>query len=224
MKSFQEFKACFPALWAFTLDLHRKPPFESVCHLGHTEVHDAPVIALVGKIAPDERTALKAQVAAALHTYDHLVSKEHVRSYMERALSLIPKGFFTEEELEEILMAALRHKELNKDDGSQSLTQQVLMDADRLANLMLVTTLNLARCPTKRPVLELDHLTLNNPATTYRDPKSVLDEVRTHYAYLPMFRMEKAREMAESYTNALKAFETQLADQFKELGLSGVVF
>jgi hypothetical protein len=222
MNTFQQFREMFPDFWAYTLSLHRNPPHASVCHPGHTEIHDASVIALCGKIAPDNRTALKAQVAAALHTFDHLEKKELVKALMEKALLLVPKGFFTQKELDEILTAALRHKELNKDDGSQSLTQQVLMDADRLANLMLVTYLNLARCPTNRPTLELEHLRKNNPATTYRDPKSVLDEARTHYAYLPMFRMEKAKLLASEYAAEFERLEIALVYQFKELMLDDV--
>ncbi|HEU5114649.1 MAG TPA: hypothetical protein VFT82_02700 [Candidatus Paceibacterota bacterium] len=216
-----QFTQEFPDLCAASKKLHANPPNENRCHSGHTFIHDLTVAALCLKIDPNEPIAIMAACAAMVHSVDHCVEKDKVKDTIK---------YMVEENLSHILSApmrsavaeaAIRHKELNRDD--QLTVQITLMDADRLANLSLVTALNLARtAPKERPTLELAHLDEENPATTYRDPQSTLDEIRTHFQYIPMLRMEKAKEIGHEYAIELSKFVGRLGDQISELGLEDV--
>lgn len=220
MNSFLEFREKYPDFYGAVKSLRENPPSPGPCYNGHRFEHDAIVAAQVFRIASDDRTAEKAAVAAMLHSFDHCVRREHVREAMVDAALRLPEGAFTTDELDEIVFAALHHKELNADN--QSLTQQVLMDADRLANMMAVLWINLGKCVPDIPTVDLEHIVELDPETTYREPKNNLDNMKTHFWYLPMFRLPKAIEISKVYAARMEAFLLAVETEFKELGLVGV--
>ncbi len=192
-------------------------------HRGHGFDHDAVVATLVLAIAPNERTATKAWCAALLHSTDRLTGgdAEQTREIMNSHSKHLPDNFFTEEEVSEIITAALRHDELNQSD--QSLTQQVLMDADRLANLMLAVVIRAGQFRPNIPALEFDHLSRPNPQSTYKTPHSVLDNIRSlSDSFLPQLRIDKAKELGQAYAEELEHFVEKTESQYKDLGLEGI--
>ena len=191
-------------------------------HNGHGLDHDVTVGQLVLAISPDNRTADKAWCAAMLHSTDRIVENGAVKDHMKECLQYLPVDFFTKEEVVEILEAALRHGELSQND--QSLTQQVLMDADRLANLMPAVIIRSGQFRPSIPAFEFEYLDGKpNPASTYREPKSILDDLRISITeYLPQFRVSMAIELAHRYARQLEAHIQSVEESNKELSLSNI--
>ncbi|MDZ4240741.1 MAG: HD domain-containing protein, partial [Patescibacteria group bacterium] len=204
--SFEDLRKKFREFYVVVRDGHEQ---SKRAHRGHGLDHDVTVAQIAVMIAPDERTAEKAWCAAMLHSTDRLVekgNKEKEEAHMRANLKSLPERYFTSEEKEEIFLSAYRHEELNQDD--QSVTQHVLMDADRLANLMPAVIIRAGQLLSDIPALELEYLEgKRNPKTTYHEPKSVLDDLRNNVAeYTPKLRMPKAKELAMKYVKRLDYF------------------
>lgn len=200
-----------------------KPPRDPTVG-GHGLDHDVTVAQIATRIAPDPRTAEKAWCAAMLHSVDRMFERGNTKLIEEQTrvlLKFLLDGHFTIEEIEEICQAALRHAELNRDD--QSITQQVLMDADRLANLMLSVVIRAGQLMPGIPSLEFEYLNERNPATTYHDPKSVLDDLRNNLAEYPCkLRTPAAVALSAKYTKQLEAYIASIVESYGELGLTGM--
>ena len=202
--------------------LHKRSPHP---HRGHGIDHDITVAQIVDWISPNPRVAQKAWCAALLHSVDHLVDKDNeglVEQQTKQLLGHLPLRFFANYELAEICQAAVRHGERNQDD--QSLVQQVLMDADRLANLMPAVIIRSGQFRPEIPAFEFDYLNgERNPASTYHRPKSVADGLRANIAeYLPMLRIIKAKELARQYISDLETFLAALEKSYEDLGMRGI--
>jgi HD superfamily phosphodiesterase len=222
MEDFIAYRNRFMSLYTEVKMSHLSSPR---AHHGHGLDHDVTVAMLAVNIAPDSRTADKAFVAALLHSTDRLMvesNKMAEETHMRVCLSCLPDGTFSMDEIKEIVQAALRHSELNRDD--QSLTQQVLMDADRLANMMPSVIIRSGQFRPEIPPFEFRYLNWKiNPDSTYRDPKSVLDDLRiTLREYMPQFRIEKAKLIAARYAAFLVSFIMAVEDTNGDLGLVGI--
>jgi hypothetical protein len=221
MPSFSQLRETFKDFYESVKHDHQS---NDQSHRGHGLDHDVVVAAQVLLIAPDERTSIKAWCAAMLHSTDRMYGDDDAktRAVMVEHSSHLPHNFFTKEEVEEIIEAALRHSELNQPD--HSLTQQVLMDADRLANLMLTVTIRGGQFRPNIPAVEFEYLEgSQNPESTYRIPRSVLDNVRASIeAYIPQLRIPRAIELGHEYATTLQNFISTAEKQYRDIGLSGM--
>ncbi len=225
MKEFHCYKTLFAEFYQAIKEKHTSVGQRN---RGHGLDHDVTVAQIGVRIAPDERTADKAWVAGMLHSLDHLIEHDDkndpaVSGALATLLSHLPKDYFSSEEVGEIGQAALRHSELNRDD--QSLTQQVLMDADRLANLQVSIMIRGGQYRPTIPPLEFEYLDKINPSSTYREPKNVLDNIRLNMSeYVPQLRLSKAKDMGRQYEARLKAYLQEIQKDYDELGLKGARF
>lgn len=164
MRTFDQYRKLFPDFYAAVKTGHENAPVKNGAH---GLDHDVTVAMLAVRIAPNKRTADKVFCAALLHSTDRQFGRwstpgqkrdidNAVVVTMRCHLKYLPENFFSDDEVEEIFQAALRHAELNQYD--QSMTQQVLMDADRLANLQMAVVLRAAAHQHHRPALELQWL------------------------------------------------------------------
>jgi hypothetical protein len=229
MSPFSFYRDRFHGLYTSVKAGHANAPVKNGAH---GLDHDVTVAMLAVRIAPDERTADKAFCAALLHSTDrqfgrwstHEEKEQIARATadaMVQHLEKLPDEFFSDEEDAEIFQAAFRHAELNQDD--QSTTQHVLMDADRLANLQMAVILRAAQHQHHRPALELKWLGSVNPASTYREPCSAMDDLWWNlHEYLPQMRMPKAIELAGVYASRIRAYMDAVKADYDELGLTGV--
>jgi hypothetical protein len=222
MRSFTECRDRFHGLYDAVAAAHRESPR---AHRGHGLDHDVTVAMLAVRIATDERTAEKAFCAGLLHSMDRLVEKDNKAEEEGQArscLARLPAGTFSDEELQEILVAVLRHGELNKPD--QSLTQQVLMDADRLANMMPAVVIRAAQFRPGIPPLEFDFLDgTPNPLSSYGDPQSILDDLRISISeYMRQLRVAEAKTLGTFYATQLTSFIASVETSNRELGLAGI--
>jgi hypothetical protein len=220
MKTFDAYRLLFTVFYQAVRDLHTESPRK---HRGHGLDHDVTVAQLSVIIAPDDaHTADKAWVASLVHSVDRLVAGMTVSSAIRALLSHLPADYFTSYEMEEIFLAALHHNEKNKE--GQSLTQQVLMDADRLANLQPTVIIRAGQFQPDIPPFELAYLSGNNPASTYHEPQSIIDDLRTMISeYIPQLRMPNARVLGEEYVRALNAYMASVRDVYQRLGLENAI-
>lgn len=199
-------------------------------HRGHGPDHDITVAQIALKIAPDDRTAEKAWCAAMLHSMDRMIERnenkevfmKNVSDAISRHVVLLPAGYFTTDEEIEIWQAALRHAELNQND--QSVTQQVLMDADRLANLLWSVIVRAGQCFPELPAFDFKYPGVDqNPASTYAKPETVFDDLRNNIAcYVPQLRLPLAKELAVEYVAELQHGLATSERQNQYLGLVGI--
>lgn len=230
MRSFNEYRANFSAFYQAVKKAHQEAPIKNGAH---GLDHDVTVAMLGVSIASDQRTADMVWIAAMLHSIDRQFGRWN--SQAEKAaidskiddlrnslVRLLPEDYFKPSELILICEAAKRHSEMNQDD--QSLIQIVLMDADRLANLMMSVVIRAAQHQAHRPALELQYLDGMNPDSTYNEPMSALDDLRWCVKdYLPQMRIPAAKQLAETYAKRLEAFMVEIRDDYMDLGLAGVV-
>jgi hypothetical protein len=212
---FDDFRTRFQRLYDFVNCLHKasKRP-----HRGHGLDHDVTVGMLAARIAPGPQTAELGFCAGLLHSVDRIVEEDEVERMVLAGAELVSQ-FFTEQERGLICAAVMRHEAPRDDD---SLVQQVLMDADRLANVMLSGALRAAQWLQDRPVVEFELSGERNPATTWGAPCSALDGVKVVYQMLHPMRTPKGKEIAERYVAQLSAFVAGVEEQYRELGLVGI--
>ncbi|HUD03990.1 MAG TPA: hypothetical protein VMR73_00670 [Candidatus Paceibacterota bacterium] len=222
MHTFNEFREIFADFYLVIKEGHEKLQIK---HRGHGLDHDVTVAMLAVHIAPDKRSGSMAWCAAMIHSTDRIVTADDnvsVRKLMQTYLVKLPKGHFTPDEIEEIFTAALNHSEKNKD--GQSLTQQILMDADRLANLMLSLTIRGGQFRPEIPALEFEYLAGKpNPRATYPIPSSVLDNIRINITeYIPQLRLEKAKKIGKEYAADIERFIATTESQYRDIGLTDI--
>ncbi len=218
MSAFEEYRERFQEFYDAVKRLHEtsKRP-----HRGHGLDHDVTVAALAIWLAPDARTAELAFCAGLLHSVDRIVEKgAYVRDIVAAHLEYLPSGYFTREELDDIFESVMRHREPRDDD---SLVQCVLMDADRLANIMLSVVIRAAQLYAEVPAMEFGYLAgRRNPRTTWDEPCSALDGVRVCYEMLHPMRTPRGRDLANRYAAQLAVFVAGVEKQYADLGLVGI--
>lgn len=218
MKNFNQYRQQFSTFYEGVKVIHLT---SSRPHRGHGLDHDVTVAQLAAQFAPNQRTAAKAWCGAMLHSIDRIVEKDEVEE-ITRLLASHLSSAFAAEEVEEIVQAALRHMEKNQDD--QSLTQQCLMDGDRIANMMPTVIIRAAQCQPHLPPFEFEYLAGSpNPASSYFNILSVLDDLRIIISeYLPQFRLPKAKKLSQKYATQLRRYIAEVEKGNRDLGLAGI--
>lgn len=216
--SFDEYRDRYAGLYGALKDLRQQ---SSRAHRGHGLDHDVTVAQLADTIAPDEMTAHKTWCAALLHSIDHIVDADMVVE-VTRMCAHSLENIFSPDEGEEIVQAALLHGRVDLEE--YSLTLQCLQDADMIANLMPAVVIRAGQFQPHLPAFEFEYLSeAPNPRSTYREPKSVLDDFRLMLdQYLPRLRLPRARELAYQYADTLRWYVVAVEKSNKGLGLSGV--
>jgi hypothetical protein len=205
----------FPALYEHIKRMHAE---SKTGEYGHGLDHDVLVAEFAVHICPDPTYTNMVWVAGILHSLDRVVGDEAASPAISDALEIV-RTDFKDEQRTEILEAVLRHSELNRDD--QSLTQIVLMDADRLANLQMAIPIRAGQFRPSIPPLETEYLDTMNPESTYRAPKSVLDDLRHGLQWVAWLRTPKAQELGREAEANIKNYLDLVAKPYRLLGLAG---
>lgn len=226
-QTFEHYRQLFPDLYAAVKGFHLG---SSRSNRGHGFDHDVAVAQMAAQISPDEKTAEKAWVAGLLHTTDRLVEN---RAELEKVLQnhlLIVRDLFTAWEIDEIYQAVLRHDQPNR--LGDTLTQQVLMDADRLVNLQPLIVARAGQHYPDMPAIELQYIgkqpveQRTNPASSYGRPMNVMDDVRgvLEWEHDPQFclRIPAAIERGKEQFAYIREFLTRAEQAYAELGLAGM--
>ncbi len=228
MPGFNEYRTRFLPLYEGVKRLHETGPG----HQGHGLDHDA-AVAMMGTIIARRvaggHLANMAFCAGMLHSLDHLV--QNVPEELIRLLDLTA-DIFTNEERDDIQRAVLRHAEFkDKDLATRSVVQRVLMDADKLVNMDPIVIVRAGQFFPNTPAIELDHMnppsgqTYANTASTYQDPRSVLDNLRGSLEWTEpgWMHFPVSQQMAVERANFIRSFISNAEDAFEPLGLVGVI-
>jgi hypothetical protein len=210
-----QYQPRFPALYEHIKRLHAE---STTGEYGHGLDHDVLVAEFAAYICPDPAYTDMVWVSGILHSLDRVVGDEAAPQAIRDALEIV-RTDFTEEQRAEILEAVLRHSELNRDD--QSFTQIVLMDADRLANLQMATPIRAGQFRPSIPPLETEYLDTMNPASTYREPKSILDDLRHVLQWVDWLRTPRGKELGQEAGKDIRLYLELVTKSYKLLGLSG---
>lgn len=225
-RAFQDYRTLFADLYESVGRMHVMSPNQ---HRGHGLDHDVTVAQTAVLVAPDEKTADKAWVAAMIHSTDRLVEPAQLEPTLQMYAGKLVH-FFGPAEVTEILTAVKRHDKFNERDDS--LTQQVLMDADRLVNLQPLLIVRAGQHYAHVPAIEVEHIGKenpngrSNPASTFREPRNVLDDIRGSLEWEsdPKFclRLPEAKRRGAEYFQYLRDFIEKAETPYRELGLVGI--
>lgn len=205
----------FPILYTHIKRLHAE---STTGECGHGLDHDVLVAEFAVHICPDSAYADKVWAAGLLHSLDRVVGEEAAPQAIRDALETV-REHFSDEQRAEIHEAVLRHSELNRDD--QSFTQVVLMDADRLANLQMAIPIRAGQFRASIPPLEMEFLDTMNPVSTYREPKSVLDDLRHALQWVDWLRTQRGKELGQEAGKDIRNYLEVVARPYRLLGLAG---
>ncbi len=207
-------------------------------HRGHGFDHDVSVAMLGVKIAPRREIAEMAFCAGLLHSIDRNLAKpegwEQMTKEAQHSFVMVTTrqksyeyarrlgGILTFTQIDEIVDAAVRHGELNQFD--QSVTQVVLMDADRIINLQSPVVIRAGQFMSTLPAFQFEYLDgEKNPESTYYSPQSVLDDLRQNISeYIPKLRIPKAIKLGQHYADRLQSYIDLVEEDNMYLGLAGV--
>lgn len=245
-KTFEEHRALFGKFYEAVKRAHLE---SKRSHHGHGLDHDVTAAQIGDLIAPDGRTAEKAWCALMTHSVDRMTEKRLPHDEEEFAgrvaektwglLDHLPPGHFTPRETKEIFQASFGHF-LEEEKGdiflpsagrkkkicreTRSPLQQIVLEADWLANLMPAVVIRAGQFLPGIPAFEFEFLHgERNPASTYHGPRSVLDDLRANLrVYVPMLRTRRAKKLAKWYAASLQAFVRAVEKSNRQLGLVGV--
>lgn len=214
----REFEKKFPAFWQAWATVHEEANKVGKGQRGHGPDHDLVVLGYCLLLAgEDQRLAEMSGCAALLHSFDRLGAEDKIASTVEQL-----GDYFSGEELVEILLGVDQHNKPNSPDDLP--TQINLQDSDRLTNIGPTLIARSGQFLPTIPVIELEYQGFEkNPMSTYRQPMSVHDDVKSSLEWEtdPLFclRSLKAREMAEKYFNFLRQYILLSKIQLEEVGL-----
>ena len=225
--SFDELRKKYEALYGAMKEWHLVAPR---AHRGHGLDHDVTVAMIAVRIAPDNRTAELAFVAGLLHSLDRTVERGNKMAVLEKLtemVQLLPSDV-TSDEKANIVRSVEGHSDLNSPD--QSVLQQTLMDADRLANLMALVVIRAGQFKSDIPAVEFEFIETANPGSTYYQSASVLDDLRGNMSqlgegqvgYMEQLRLPKAIELGRYYHGRLNLIVEMIREDHRDLGLAGV--
>lgn len=207
------FRERFSDLYNAVLTMHAQSPLQ---HRGHGFDHDITVAQMTQEIVSDDSLRDKVWVAGMVHSVDRVV-KPAVVEETTRTLVAQTAHVLSELDREEVIQAALRHSEKNQDD--QSVTQIILMDADRLVNLQPLIIIRAAQHYPHIPAIVLDHIGDTHPESTHVNPQSVLDNLRSCLEWETWFRIPEAQRRATEACVYIRDYITRAEETYHQLGL-----
>jgi hypothetical protein len=177
----------------------------------------------------DETNRKMAFAAGLMHSTDRKVPADVYVPTLHVFLALCPQ--FTATQKEVILEAVMRHDEYkDKEVRTRSLIQQALMDADKIINLQALVIIRSARFNRDIPAIEPQFIgkrkagaRYNNPASTYRTPTSVLEDLRgcSEWAEPGWMHFDAAYEEAARLAKLIDTFIDESERVYIEMGLAG---
>lgn len=208
--------------------IHRELTDHGVNMRGHGFFdHDHPVAQTCVLIHEDERSVRKAWVSSLLHSLDRLMTKEEENRTLDGLLALIPENEISRFEIEEIRVALQNHDGPNRE--TDSITQKILQDADRLANAQSIIILRSGQFMPNIPAIELGYLGMkNHPESTYKKPRTVHDNLMHILEWDPegpeahpqfCLRLPMAIEFGRPHFAYIREWILRVKSDFAQLGL-----
>ncbi len=141
--------------------------------------------------------------------------KEEVIPVLTRHLQLvnlkIPSGNLY------ILRAVLEHNK--KNDSNDPPVTITLKDADRLSNIGSLHFLRCGQFRTNIPAVDPRYITTSDPKATFRNPGSLLQDLKHTLEWEDWLRLPKARELGKPMFDEIRRLVVNIKSQFETLGL-----
>jgi hypothetical protein len=192
--------------------------------------HDVVVAMMATLIALNPRTGDMAFIAGLIHSTDRKVENDKIDETLDRYLQLVTSDF-SPSELALIKEAVMRHDEFKEENvETRSLVQKTLMDADKIINLETLVIVRSGQFQPFIPAVEPqwigrkdDGARYNNPASTYREPTSVLEVLRgcVEWAEPGWIHFEKSQRRVDTLAKKLQDFIDDAERIYIELGIAG---
>lgn len=199
---------------------HRELTIENLDNRGHGFDHDLMVAQYGLLVCEDDNKKDSVWVAGLLHSFDRLFG-ENAENEINRLLEFIPNELISKDNKSEIKLAIHDHDGPNKDDDSH--VKMVLQDSDRLANIGSILIIRSGQFRPNIPSLELDYLDHANPQSTYNEPRSIMDDIRTTLEWENKdgynIRLSKSKELSKKHFQYLRDFINEIRLKFEEVGL-----
>lgn len=199
--------------------LHEESPLKQ---RGHDPLHDRHVV-MYGLLIAEGNEVMQEDLflAATIHSIDRLFPRGADKTAMEAASKCLDLASdITDERKAAILDAFAEHGKKNDDNDSQLTI--MLKDADRCANFCLGVIIRSGQMYHDLPPVEVPYLREKNPESTYRNPTSVLEDLRGCFDWLDWMRTPMGKTIANNLAHDLRWFVDRLALQYEELGLDDV--
>lgn len=188
---------------------------------GHDFSHDLMVAQFAFAISPDENTATLAWLAGICHSFDRITPNFATGDEQVLDQKLELDGVETVHR-HIILQAVKEHDGPNT--PNDHIVKVALQDADRLANTKAIVVMRTGQYRSHLPAVELGHLDHINPASTYREPRSVLDNLRflLEWRDHPQFglRLPLAKEVGRAHFAWIEEHIDTIRRDFRELGIT----
>ena len=188
---------------------------------GHNILHSVMVAQYAELIAETERVGELAWIAGIVHEPHRLfpgITREEIerklREYLARGL---PAGALTEAETSAVVEAVREHSKRNDpNDNSVTVT---LKDADRLTSIGPYHWLNAAQFRSTIPAVDPRFIMTSDPRATFKNPFSVLQDLKYTLEWESWLRLPKAKELGKPKFDAIRWYIGELEKQFEILGL-----
>lgn len=156
------------------------------------------------------------QIAGMCHNTDRIFPTAQVEKKVRRYICF-PEIDFADVERDFIVEAVMEHDKLNNsNDNPVTIT---LKDADRLANVSALLLVRAGQFYHNLPAMDPRYILEPDPAATYRDPKTVLHDIRCALEWEPWLRLQKARQLGKPRFALLRSFIDDVQFQIQETGL-----
>lgn len=238
MHSFLALRDLHEPLYRSVMKMHAEAASQ---HDGHSPEHDASVammgVRLVESATDEEINGFDPMkligmvyVAGLLHSTDRKVGNEE---HTEQALwAHLADSDFCESDKIIIVEAVLRHFEFKMMRvETRHPVQKFLMDADKLINLQTLVVVRSGQFHPGIPAIEPEFIGMKpegtryyNPATTYKAPRSCLDDLLScaEWAEPGWMHSKEAIRRAQLLGQELMDFIRRAQQIYIELGLAGV--
>ncbi|KND46796.1 MAG: hypothetical protein AB201_03355 [Parcubacteria bacterium C7867-006] len=227
-KAFVELRDRYRPLYDARVALHERLLEAKVPMIGHDFFgHDLPVAQTCLLIHEDKSACERAWVAALLHSLDRLMSPQEEEDTLTELLSLVSEKVMGTEVKKEIRLALRNHDKANGENDS--LTQQILQDADRLANAQSIILIRAGQFTSTVPAVELGHLGFaRHPESSYRNTRSTHDDLIGVLEWDPegpeacapfCLRLPKAIEFGRPHFAYIRDWIRRVQSDFAVLGL-----
>lgn len=163
-------------------------------------------------------------LASIGHSLDRLVDRGDdagFRGLVTECLGLVKN--LPDNTIAAIFEAIEDHGKKNDEGRKDSTITVVLKDADRVANIGAALAIRSGQFTPNIAPYEMAYLRTPNPASTYRDPSSVVEDLRGCFEWGDWMRTKRGKEMFDRKAGNLHQYLALVAQEFEMIGMDGVV-
>ncbi len=211
--------------WAFYEEvkrLHTQSPSKrqrghGMEHNVHVALHALDI--MQSDYAGQERLEKLVFLAAIAHSLDRLFERGADNSFANLVHNCLELTDLNESDKSVVLESVLDHEKKNDEGRIDTRVTVILKDADRVANMGAALAIRSGQFRPDIPPYEMAHLRTSNPASTYRDPSSVFEDLRGCFEWIDWMRTERGYALIVQKAANLRKYLETVADEFEFIGM-----